>query len=90
MMPTTTTAPMTIQSHGTFDVVVLVVVEEFVSGLVAVLSVVVAEPPAGALLLEAPGADPLVVVVVPLVVDCARVIAGATIRKSARSMKLKR
>jgi hypothetical protein len=94
MIPITTIAPTTIQSHGTLLVVVLVVVvvpSEFV-----VLSVVVAEPAFGAVadppVVEPFVAGPVVVVVVePLVpAACAKVITGAMARKRASSIRLRR
>jgi hypothetical protein len=81
MIAITTIAPTTIQSHGT--VLVVVVVEVLGLGAVAVLPPVVEPLVAG----------PVVVVVVePDVVpaDCANVIAGATNRNSATSMRLSR
>jgi hypothetical protein len=81
MIAITTIAPTTIQSHGT--VLVVVVVELLALGAVIVLPPVVEPLVAG----------PVVVVVVePDVVpaDCANVIAGATSRNSASSMRLSR
>jgi hypothetical protein len=95
MIAMTTTAPTTIQSHGTLLVVVVVVVVAPL--LLVLLSVVDDVPPAGAAavppLVDPLAAGPLDVVVVldPLVpADCAKDIAGATTRKSARSMRLSR
>ncbi|HEY5348862.1 MAG TPA: hypothetical protein VIJ64_03990 [Candidatus Lustribacter sp.] len=95
MIAMTTIAPITIQSHGTV-LVVVVVVE--VSGFVVVFSDDVTEPVFGVvtvpLVVEPLVAGPVVVVVVlePAVVPavCAYAIAGATTRNRARSIRLSR
>jgi hypothetical protein len=88
-IPMITIAPTTIQSHGMLLVEVDVVV---VPSVLVDLSVVVAEPAFGAVAAPPVVAGPVVVVVlepdVPVV--CAKVIAGAMTRKSARSIKLRR